>query len=30
MGIFALAVIMQFAGYGAGIFFAKRPPDEQD
>jgi len=25
---FALAMIMQFVGYGAGMFFAKRPPEE--
>lgn len=30
VGTFALAMIMQFAGYALGLFFAKRRAEEQD
>lgn len=30
VGVFVVAMVMQFAGYAIGMFFAKRPPEDQD
>lgn len=30
VGVFLIAMVMQFAGYAVGMFFANRPPEEQE